>query len=76
MVFDIPDIAQMLGVSKSTIMNLTQSGKLGSFRVGTRWKIQESDLMAYLGDDRAKELIAQWKSRREVTESNGNQHID
>lgn len=48
-IMDLEQIAQMLGVSERTVVRLvTESKELVGFKVGRSWKFEESDVEAYI----------------------------
>lgn len=50
------DVALRLGISVRTVSRLIQSGALRGFRVGTRTRIRESSLLAYLVAHRTRQI--------------------
>jgi len=51
------EVAELLGVSRSTIYREMSRGKLPSTKVGARRLIMLPDLEAYLGKERARALV-------------------
>lgn len=45
---DIRGVAKVLGIHQVTAYKYIASGKIKSFRLGNRYRVQESDLQAYL----------------------------
>lgn len=67
--YTVNDIMIILQISKVTALNLVNSGKLKSVRIGRQHWINEDDLIAFLGDKKKKrssdyrmELIAKVKN--------------
>lgn len=52
------EVAELLGVSRSTIYREMSRGKLPSTKVGARRLIMLPDLEAYLGKERARALVS------------------
>ena len=42
------DVAEMLGVSKSTIYNLIKNGDITSYKVGRKVRFTEDDVKSYI----------------------------
>ncbi len=56
--WDIPHVAEYLGVSRRTVYNKVRSGNLPAVKVGRLWRVRRSDLEAWLaarsGESRAE----------------------
>lgn len=52
------EVAELLGVSRSTVYREMSRGKLPSTKVGARRLIMLPDLEVYLGKERARALIS------------------
>ncbi|WP_078096973.1 helix-turn-helix domain-containing protein [Agathobaculum desmolans] len=46
--YSAPEVAKLLGISKSAAYNLMHREDFPSFRIGRRWLIQESCLNAWI----------------------------
>lgn len=47
-VYTLAEVAEMLNTSVSTVRREIQAGRLTAFRVGTRWRITDAALAAYV----------------------------
>lgn len=47
-VFDLPYAATLLGVSLDRIRKLAQRGEFPAFKVGKLWRVNKTDMLAYL----------------------------
>ncbi|NPV54872.1 MAG: helix-turn-helix domain-containing protein [Firmicutes bacterium] len=52
------EVAELLGVSRTTIYREMSRGRLSSMKVGARRLIMLPDLEAYLGKERARVLVS------------------
>lgn len=55
--FSPGEVAELLGVCRSTIYREMWRGKLAAAKVGSRTVITEADLRRYIGEDRARVLM-------------------
>jgi excisionase family DNA binding protein len=53
------ELAEVLGVSRSTIWREMSTGKLPYTKIGRRRVITEPDLTNYLGEEKAKALLSE-----------------
>ena len=51
------DVSWILGTSTQTVIRLIRSGALPAMKFGARWKIKESDLIAFLEEREIRGLI-------------------
>ena len=48
-VLSLKQVAEILGVTNRSVLNLIQRGELHGFRVGERtWKVEEEEVAAYI----------------------------
>lgn len=45
--YTVEDASKILKVTKETIRSLIKSGKLGAFKINTRYRIKESDVLKF-----------------------------
>lgn len=50
--YDIPQVAKMIGIGAQHIYRLTRSGELGSYKIGRRVKISQEQLEQWLASKR------------------------
>ena len=43
-IMNVEDLAKFFGVSNQTIWRWCKSGKLPAFKIGSQWKIRQSDI--------------------------------
>jgi excisionase family DNA binding protein len=43
-ILDVEDLTKFFGVSDQTIWRWCKSGKLPAFKIGSQWKVRQSDL--------------------------------
>ncbi len=43
-ILNVEELAQFFGVSNQTIWRWCKSGKLPAFKIGSQWKIRQSDI--------------------------------
>ena len=55
---NVSEMAHLLGVSRATITVDIRAGKLPCMKIGNRRMIARCDMVAYLGEDRTKEILA------------------
>lgn len=55
--YTVKDIMEKLEISKVTALNLINSGKLKSVRIGRQHWINEDDLIDFLLDDKEKSTV-------------------
>ena len=55
---NVSEMAHLLGVSRATITVDIRAGKLPCTNIGNRRMIARCDIVAYLGEDRAAEILA------------------
>ena len=48
MTYSAPEVAQLLGISRSAAYNLMHREDFPSFRIGKRWLVQNSSLQEWL----------------------------
>lgn len=46
--YSAPEVAQLLGISRSAAYNLMHQSDFPSFRIGRRWLVHESNLNKWL----------------------------
>jgi len=46
--FSIKEVAEMLGISSTSVHNYVKSGKLRATKIASAWHIKEADIKAYL----------------------------
>lgn len=49
--YSVPEVAKLIGISKSKIWELIRSGELSSIKICGRRVVRHSDLLALLGGD-------------------------
>jgi excisionase family DNA binding protein len=49
--YSVPEVAKLIGISKSKIWELIRSGELGSIKICGRRVVRHSDLLALLARD-------------------------
>lgn len=47
-ILTLKQVGEILGVTDRTIQNLIERGDMRGFRVGGRWRVEESELPAYI----------------------------
>lgn len=46
--YTIPEICEILGISRRTCMTYLQTGKLKGVKIGGKWKVSKENLQAYM----------------------------
>ena len=46
--YTIPEICEILGISRRTCMTYLQAGKLKGVKIGGKWKVSKENLQAYM----------------------------
>jgi excisionase family DNA binding protein len=53
-ILNLKQVSEILGVSGRTVLNLIRRGELKGFRVGDMWKVEESELEAFIERQKQK----------------------
>jgi putative molybdopterin biosynthesis protein len=48
----VQETAERLGVSEQTVMRMIAAGTLPAYRIGRRWRIDQTDLETYIASTR------------------------
>jgi excisionase family DNA binding protein len=56
-ILGVEDLAKFFGVSDQTIWRWCKSGKLPAFKIGSQWKIRQSDLNRVINQKVSKSKI-------------------
>lgn len=51
--YTLPEIADMLKVSRQTVYRWVKSGELPAFKLGHDWRIKDSDLQKFIEERKA-----------------------
>lgn len=49
-IYTVPEVQEMLGISRTYAYRLVKEGKIEAFRVGKSWRITESALQAFISE--------------------------
>jgi hypothetical protein len=61
--FTVADIMRMTGFSRTPIIKEIKLGKLPAVSIGSQWCCTRSDLVAWVGEQRANELITNYQTK-------------
>jgi excisionase family DNA binding protein len=56
-ILGVEDLAKFFGVSDQTIWRWCKSGKLPAFKIGSQWKIRQSDLNRVINQKVSKSKV-------------------
>ncbi|MEW5784798.1 MAG: helix-turn-helix domain-containing protein [Bacillota bacterium] len=56
-------VAEMFGITETTVREWLRSGELIGVKVGSTWRVKESDLDRYLEDQRVRVLLERAKRK-------------
>jgi len=57
--FSIKEVAEMLGISPTSVNNYVKTGKLRATKIASSWHIKEVDIKAYLDSNSNTHMITQ-----------------
>lgn len=46
----VEQTAERLGLRPNTVRIYLRAGRIGGVKIGTRWRVRESDLLRYMGE--------------------------
>jgi excisionase family DNA binding protein len=49
--FNIKEVAEMLGISPTSINNYVKTGKIRATKIASAWHIKEADIKTYLAEN-------------------------
>lgn len=54
-IYDINDLIEMLGVSRTTIIKYIKQKKIRAFKVGNTWRITEQAFLEYIKESESEQ---------------------